>query len=257
MRSAFAGADGFGMEMSDQTFLRYLRARSYNFDKASTMLDSTLKWRKEFGLGSDFVERWRDIVSIENATGKTYVRGYDKSGHVLVYMRPANENTNQHDGNIKHLIYTMERAVACMKPEGNGKLCLVIDYNHYSLSNAPPMKTSREVLSILQDHYPERLFRAYCIRPPYIFYGFYSIISPFIDPVTKDKIRMLTNADMNNLKNKFYDEVDRSTLEVACGGLDDRPFISNTYLNGSFHEDFLTIINRTCPAATPSESESK
>lgn len=27
MRSAFAGVEGYGLEMSDHTFLRYLRAR--------------------------------------------------------------------------------------------------------------------------------------------------------------------------------------------------------------------------------------
>lgn len=210
------------------------------------MLNATLKWRQDHGLQD--LEKWKDVIALENSTGKTYVRGYDNSGHVIIYMRPANENTNDHDGNIKHLIYSMERAVACMKPDSNGKLCLIIDYHRYSLSNAPPMKTSREVLSILQDHYPERLHRAYCIRPPYIFYGFYSIISPFIDPVTKDKIRMLTNAEMNNPKSKFYDEIDRSVLEVAVGGTDERLFDSVTYLAGPFDQDFLTILNNLAPS---------
>jgi hypothetical protein len=207
------------------------------------MLEATLRWRQTMGLPN--LDAWKDIVAVENSTGKMYVRGYDRMGHVVVYMKPCNENTNQHDGNIKHLVYHMERAVACMKPETNRKLCLVIDYNGYSLSNAPPMKTSREVLSILQDHYPERLYRAYCIRPPYVFYGFYSIISPFIDPVTKDKIRMLTNADMNNPHNKLFEDIDRDILEPCVGGHDSRPYDSSVYLNAPFNQCFLTILNNS------------
>jgi len=73
------------------------------------------------------------------------------------------------------------------------KMVLLIDYDGFSMSNAPPMKTSKATLTILQDHYPERLFRAYVIKPLTIFYGFFKLISPFIDPVTKAKIVMITN----------------------------------------------------------------
>jgi hypothetical protein len=206
------------------------------------MLDASLKWREKFGLPN--IDHWKEVIALENSTGKTYVRGYDNHGHVIVYMKPSFENTNEHDGNIKHLIYTMERAVACMKPESNGKMCLVIDYNGYSLRNAPPMKTSREVLSILQDHYPERLYRAYCIRPPYVVYGFYSLISPFMDPVTKEKMQMLTNADMNNPQNKLFEGMNLDYLETCVGGRDNRSFDSKTYLTSPFNECYLTILNK-------------
>jgi hypothetical protein len=214
------------------------------------MLQATLDWREKFGL-SEFQEKWKGVVAVENSTGKTYCRGYDKHGHPIIYMKPYNENTKDHDGQIKHLIYNMEKAVACMKERKaddtsnahDGKLILVIDFNGYSLSNAPPMKTSREVLSILQDHYPERLYRAYSVRPPAIFYGFYSMISPFIDSVTKDKIRMLTNFQMNSKNNILYEEVDRSILEPCVGGSDARPFNSSIYVNGPFNHCYLTMID--------------
>lgn len=206
------------------------------------MLQATLAWRTEFGLND--ISSWRDVMAIENSTGKTYVRGYTKDGHVILIMRPAKENTNDHDGNIKNLIYTMERAVACSEKLGQEKLLLVIDYQNYSLFNAPPMKTSRQVLSILQDHYPERLLRACLVRPPMIFYAFYKMISPFVDRVTSDKVCMLTNADMNNANNQLYQVADRAMLEAVFGGEDSRPFDSPLYLDGPFDEEYNTILSR-------------
>jgi hypothetical protein len=206
------------------------------------MLNDTIEWRKKHQLRN--LESWKDVLITENSTGKAYVRGYDKEGHVIVVMRPANENTNNHDGNIKHLIYTMERAVACLQKTGQEKLILLIDFDRYSIFNAPPMKTSREVLSILQDHYPERLCRAFCVRPPAVFYAFYKVISPFIDPVTVAKIAMLTNADVNNPRNQLHQEVNKTILEPIFGGTDSRPFDSSKYLGGDFSDEFCTVLDK-------------
>lgn len=65
----------------------------------------------------------------------------------------------------KHLVYTMERAVAAGDQAAKSeKIVLIIDYEGFTLSGGPPLKTSQETLSILQNHYPERLQCAYLIR---------------------------------------------------------------------------------------------
>lgn len=191
------------------------------------MLDSTLQWREEFGV--DKIQDWAEIIKVENATGKAYVRGRDKQQRPIIWMKPKFENTHDHDGNIKHLVYNLERAVACGEANGyvDGKICLVIDFEGYSIMNAPPMKTSMETLSILQNHYPERLSKAYLVRPPWIFHSFYSLISPFIDVVTKEKIVMLSSKKHATL----VENIEDCFLESTVGGLDARPFESAVYLD--------------------------
>jgi hypothetical protein len=92
-------------------------------------LHETLHWRKDFGLDEICGEEWQSVLAKENATGKTYVRGFDKNGHVIMYMKPRFENTSDHDGNLKHLVYNMEKAVTCLDSrQSNEKILLIIDY---------------------------------------------------------------------------------------------------------------------------------
>ena len=211
MREAFAGKEDpedVRFPLDDRCLLRYLIARNFDFKKAEKMLSNTLIWRAEFGVKRIHTKEYMSKIQKENATGKIYLRGFDNEGHVIMYMRPRYENTFEHEGNVMHLVYQLERAVACMvqkyedqqlqqtdnenAPKLQEKLCLLVDYAGYSLYNAPPMKTSNAILDILQNHFPERLYKGYCINPPWIFSGFWKLISPFIDIKTKTKVIMVT-----------------------------------------------------------------
>lgn len=242
MRQEFTGkasSTDVNFPLNDSCFLRYLRARKFDLAKAKKLLQDTLDWRRDFGVEEIFSSSWVNTMAKENETGKTYVRGMDSAGHALVYMRPKHENTYEHDGNLKHLVYNLERACSVMRNHADEvddptasaeKMCLLIDYDGYSLLNAPPIKTARATLNILQNHYPERLFRAYCIRPPWIFSTFWTMISPFIDPVTKNKIVMLHGNPEDIAARLSADGIPLDSLESSLGGEDRIPFNSSVYL---------------------------
>lgn len=244
LRGNFGSIDGSGLPMNDKTYLRYLRARQYDHEKASQLLQATLNWRHLIGLSD--VNSWKGLLSKENVTGKMYCRGFDKSNRSILYMRPKLENTKDFDGNIKHVVYNMEKAIACMSARScQEKIVLLIDFEGFTLSNSPPIHTSIETLNILQNHYPERLHKAYCIRPPWIFNTFWSMISPFIDPNTKMKIEML-HLPPEGIRKRLLEEIEIDVLESSLGGNDSRPFDSNAYLNSPLDQDFYTILsNRT------------
>ena len=54
-----------------------------------------------------------DVIAKENSTGKVYVSGFDRQGRPIVVMRPRKENTHDHDGNIKHIVYQVQTTVKC------------------------------------------------------------------------------------------------------------------------------------------------
>ena len=89
--------------INDAMLLRYLRARNFDVAQAVDMLNDTLKWRVEFGL-QDILSGWMSTIRKENETGKLYVRGFDKDGSCLLYMKPRFENTHNHEGNLRHLV---------------------------------------------------------------------------------------------------------------------------------------------------------
>lgn len=180
--------------VTDACLCRYLRARKWNVDKALKMLIGTLHWRAE---RKPEALTWNDVAE-EAKTGKQYRSGRDKRGRRVLVMRPDRENTYKHEDNIKFLIYTLEnilwKSSRSNEPLGSNvdlapeQITILINFTNWSRKNAVPMATARETLSILQNHYPERLGLAVCFNPPTIFRVFWSVISPFIDPKTYTKI---------------------------------------------------------------------
>lgn len=94
----------------------------------------------------------------------------------------------------------------------------LIDFGGYNRKNQPPWKVSMQTLHIVQNHYPERLGRAVNFQPPFLFELFYKAISPFVDPVTRDKLVFLhkdTDATEGMAKQFNLEHLDES----ICGQL--------------------------------------
>jgi len=98
---------------------------------------------------------------------------------------------------------------------------VIMDFEGYSMLNAPPMKTSRATLSILQDHYPERLHQFVLLNSPWLFHAFFKAISPFIDPVTKAKITFVKGSAAEK-RAQLEAVFEIGALEESLGG--DLPF---------------------------------
>jgi hypothetical protein len=182
----------------------------------------------------------RAIIEKENETGKIYCRGYDREGRVAMYMRPHHENTNDALNNMRHLVYQLERAIACTKKKSGGleKINLMIDYEHFRIRDSPPMSTSKWTIQILQNHYPERLFKAYVLNPGFVFRTFLTVIRPFLDPVTKSKIAMASGKAEK--QKKIGERFDLDVLEESSGGEPGavKDFDSKLYLSMPFDEAY-------------------
>lgn len=214
--------------------------------------------------------KYRALLERENATGKIYVRGYDKEGRAMLYLRPGRENTCVLEDQMKHLVWNLEKAIACTRHQsqrillqqrrkqkqtqiGDGddenvhdsnpfpppleKVNLLIDYEGFTLQNAPSLTASRFTLDVLQKYYPERLHRAYVLNPPWIFSTFWTLIQPFIHVKTKEKIVFCsTPSAMSSTLHERMNSIHH--LEPVALGTATKEFDSQAYLNLPFHVSF-------------------
>ena len=137
---------------------------------------------------------------------------------------------------MRFLVYTMEKSIACTKAKsGKEKFNLLIDFDNFQMKKSASMSTSKYTLDIMQNHYPERMNRAFIMKPPTAFRMFWSLIKPFVDPVTKTKIVFCSREGSELLK-----IADASNLEPrAFGtGTDLRDFDPNEYLRLPFEVSF-------------------
>jgi CRAL/TRIO domain len=109
-------------------------------------------------------------------------------------------------------IYTMEQAIARMK-DGVYQVIMIFDMELYSKSNSPPISVTLELLGVLSNHYPERMYTTYFVYQPRIFSLFYNILWPFLDARQASKINLVGREF-----EKVLEVIDGSQLEKKYGG---------------------------------------
>ncbi|KOS17191.1 CRAL-TRIO domain-containing protein [Escovopsis weberi] len=177
--------------LSRDCILRYLRAAKWNAASAFERVVATLVWRREYELDGFTA----DYISPEQETGKQLILGFDKEGRPCLYLNPGRQNTHTSQRQVHHMFFMVERLIDVMPP-GVETLALMINFKQSKTKypQSVSMSMSREVLHILQNHYPERLGRCLIINVHWVIQGFFKLINPFIDPVSRAKLKF--NEDM-------------------------------------------------------------
>lgn len=216
--------------LSKECFLRYLRASKWKEDVAIKRIYETIVWRRTFGVVdipgyTDPLKKiTAEMVEPENHTGKQLIIGYDNDNRPCLYLRNGYQNTAATIRQVQHLVFMLERVIQYMPP-GQDTLALLIDFKaapaHMNLlSKFPSLSISKQVLHILQNHYPERLGKGLFTNIPWIGYTFFKVVGPFIDPYTRSK----TVYDQ-----PFENFVPKEQLDKEFNGILDFEYIHEVY----------------------------
>ncbi|PKI34792.1 hypothetical protein CRG98_044809 [Punica granatum] len=252
LRAALGSLSGRSLKYcTDSCLRRYLVARNWNVNKARKMLEESIKWRASY---KPEEIRWPEVAH-EGETGKvSRANFFDRFGRTVLIMRPGKQNTASPEGNIRHLVYIIENSILNLR-EGQEQMSWLIDFTGWTLNTNIPVRTARDIINILQSHYPERLAVAFLYNPPRFFEAFYKALKYFMDPKTSEKVKfvypkdkgsielMRTFFDVENLPSEFggkatlkYDHEEFSGLmteddikTAAFWGTDDKP---QNVLNG-------------------------
>lgn len=184
--------------------LRFCRATKWDLSKTKTRIMATLRWRREYGVDRITAEH----VQPEATTGKQVIFGFDNAQRPCLYLFPGRQNTDVSPRQVQYLVWSLERIIELM-PIGVENIALLVNYKGSTGDKNPGIGQGREVLNILQTHYVETLGRALVINIPFFVWGFFKLITPFIDPLTREKLKF--NEDMTL-------HVPPSQLDTEFGG---------------------------------------
>jgi len=260
------------------TIIRFIRGFAKEVkreEKTLEMLDSCLKWREEAKADEIRVAKYPNEQQFREQW-PTGFHGVGKNGHPILIERPGQCDPDKvfkqftWDEIRNFHIQTMERLVELKEniTKDSGELCykhiVILDLDGIGLSHMGskfygPMK---QLINIDQFFYPETLHVMVITNSSWVFKALWKICSPWIDPLTKQRIQWGKEA-----LDKFVDKENiPQFLKGACKCKDKKclttPFISgNDVGTGSTTGDRKSVAQSTpvekkddkVPATTNSE----
>lgn len=219
--------------LTRECIIRFLIGCKWNIDEAFSKLVETLVWRREFGLTYDPNAPNNvtcDLIEDENKTGKQVILGYDKNGSVLLYLKDGLQNTEPSQRQVQQMIFMIDQCVM-LNPKYVTKVTILVDFKHYpevegvvKKRKMTPLSIAKQCLHICQTYFPETLGYAVFINIPWIGYALLKLISPLVDPNTKQRFVF---------DEPFTNRIDASHLDYHYGG-----DIKFDYDHGTYWPDF-------------------
>ena len=120
------------------------------------------------------------------------VRGKDNDDRPLFILMDRRSSEIDNEGYFISRLFLNERAMAAAEFLGQQqtKISAVFRFADYQSKNSPPLACVKHFLGSLQRYYPERLFRAVIVDPPFWMRAAYALVKPFLKPDTREKVVM-------------------------------------------------------------------
>lgn len=205
-------------EMTSDVFLhRWLRARSWDVDRAYASIIKHAEWRATNMPGGKVDEA---TIANELACEKVYLQGCDRKGRPIMIIQVKKHNgwTRALDELERLCCYVLDACVAAAKqhPEANprGQCLALLDLTDMGALSMD-IQAIKTLFQLLGEHYVERLGAMYFYNPPYIFWGAWNTLSPLLPEPTRQKIKVL---DASQGAAELLEVVDADVLPKEYGG---------------------------------------
>jgi hypothetical protein len=207
-------------EIVDDIFLaRWLAARGSVASTASA-LAAHAAWRESFvGPGGVSLATLTDEIRSEKLCVQN---GVDIAGRpVLVFVArrhlPAGNNGASTESTMRLLAAAIDRAASLADTSLNPRRQLVWIFDLQGAQHNLDVALLRGIFDLLQTHYPETLARLFFVNSPWIFWGVWTCVSPFLAPKTKSKIAFASGGSRG--QQQLTAEIGRSSLPASLGGV--------------------------------------
>ncbi|KAF9957610.1 hypothetical protein BGZ65_001956 [Modicella reniformis] len=178
----------------DSLLLRFVRARKWNVPNALNMLFKAFKWRLDEDIPS--VKYSTDVALDQQypkffeqlESGKFYIHGTDKENRIVAYLNVRLHHPNDQPAKTleKLTVYVMECGRVLLEHPVE-TVCLVFDLTGFTLSNMD-FAMVKYLVTVFEAYYPESLGRIIIHGAPFVFWGVWKVIQPWLDPVVAAKV---------------------------------------------------------------------
>ena len=177
---------------------------------------------------------------------------YDVTGRPTIYSCLELATNKDIEDNRKHIISTFETAIELMG-EGATSWNWVLDLHGFRLIDCDP-RLAKIFLHLAADHYPERLGNFFLVDAPKIFSGLWNVISPFIDPKTKEKIEFVSSKSAKD-ENRLREVLLRHFHTCDVEWLVEEILDNRRKKRGEKYYDYGKFVNAVVSAASPGQED--
>jgi hypothetical protein len=182
---------------------RFLRAGKGNVDEGWRRYRATLQWRKEMGIDT-ILRRPNPRFALIKQHYLHYFHMRGKNNEPCFYEIPAKTNLKAlREGGVsvedllQHYAMIVEYQWQIVERSDSAKSLYIIDLQGIRFGDfmGDVMDFVKRASAFCNQHYPERAGTVYIINVPSWFKMIWSVVKPWVDPVTLEKIHILRGAE--------------------------------------------------------------
>ncbi|KAF9584101.1 hypothetical protein BGW38_007579 [Lunasporangiospora selenospora] len=241
----------------DSLVLRFLRARKWDVVPALTMILKAFQWRKDNNvedvktLGEDELDQKYPKFRHQLEMGKFFIHGTDKAGRPIVYLNiRLHQPADQEYTTLERLtIYLMETGRLLIRPPVE-TVVLVFDMTGFGLGNMD-YNMVKFIIQCFEAYYPESLGNIMIHNSPFVFWGVWKVIEPWLDPVVAAKIRftsydtdLLESIPAENLLSSYQCGLDKYQYEYLTPVAGENDLMRDAATKAKLEGERLELTNK-------------
>lgn len=209
--------------------LRFCRARKFDLGKTKTMIANHVNWLIKYkvdDMGSMDMSKF-DFLKANTCVGYCNTDKFGRPVYIerLKFLDAEKLFSHYTDEEmVQYYIQSYERQLGIIFPECSkisdkrvDRTVTILDLDEVSVMSVLTGKVKaflQLTIGITQDNYPETLGQMFVINSGFMFKAAWTIIKPFLDPVTQEKIKIINGSG----KSELLSVISPENLPVFLGG---------------------------------------
>lgn len=204
--------------------IRFLRAEKGDAVKGMERYKATLEWRKEHKIDEILYAEWKHFDTIkENWPHYFHLRG--KKNEPVYYemppkmkIAPMKKQGLVMNDLLHHYRIVTEFMWQYIESSEEGKSIYVMDLDGMRIWDfaGEIIDFCRQASKFTQAHYPERAGTIFVINPPGFFQIIWNVMKPLTDPVTLEKVKVVSGKD--EVHEALKEKIDIENIPPYYGG---------------------------------------